>query len=123
VRPYVFIAAEDARGGFADVMNNWNLDAEQRYFRNLKEVINGMPSLTFSDKRLVFVSTDSAIYDLNYILDVPHTRANVPKLMRGNMQLSIGTDSQRRWAIYNWRDSKTTADSTWSYLKAIFSGS
>jgi len=121
----VFSSAEDARGRFADVMNNWNLDAEQRYFRNLKEVMNGTPSLTFSDTlpTPIFVSADSAIYDLNYTLYVPHTRASVPKLMRGNMQLYLGTDIQRRWAIYDWRDFKTTTDSTWSYLKAIFSSS
>jgi len=123
VRPFVFNAAEDARRGFADVMSHWDLDAEYRYFRNLKEVTAGLPSLSLPDKPPTFVSSDSVVYDLDYTLYFPHVRTGVPKLVRGNMQLYIGADDQHRWAIYYWRDSKTTSDSTWSYLKAVFSGS
>ncbi len=121
IRPYVFIAAEDARRGYPDVMNGWNLEGEQRYFTNLREATPGIPTLTLPDKPPTFVSSDSVVYDLDYTLSWPHIRSGIPKVVQGTMRLSIGTDG-KRWAIYEWRDSKTTADSTWSYLKAVFSG-
>jgi hypothetical protein len=120
-RPYVFYAADDARRSYPDVMSQWNLDAEQRYFRNLKEATSGIPSLSIPDKTPTFVSSDSVLYDLDYTLYFPHNRSGIPQIVRGNMHLSLATDG-KRWAIYQWRDSKTTSDSTWSYLKAVFSG-
>jgi len=122
VRPFVFTAAEDARRGYAEITNQWNLEAEQRSFRNLKEATTGNPSLTIPDTPPVYVSTDSVLYELNYTLFFPHNRNGVPQIVRGNMQLSLATDG-KQWSIYAWRDSKTTADSTWSYLKVVFSGS
>ncbi|MBI1802922.1 MAG: hypothetical protein HY033_10990 [Ignavibacteriae bacterium] len=121
VRAYIFIAAEDARRGYPDVVSQWSLESEQRYFRNLKEATSSTPSLTIADTPPVYVSTDSVLYDLNYTLFFPHNRSGVPQIVRGNMQLSLGTDG-KRWSIHQWRDSKTTSDSTWSYLKAVFSG-
>lgn len=120
-RPYVFTAADDARRSYPDVMNQWNLDAEQRYFRNIKEATAGIPSLTIPQNSPTFVSSDSVLYELDYTLYFPHNRTGVPQIVRGNMRLSLITDG-KRWAIYQWRDSKTTPDSTWSYLKAVFSG-
>ncbi len=120
-RPYVFVAADDARRSYPDVMNSWNLDAEQRYFRNLKEATSGIPALTIPPNPPTFVSSDSVLYELDYTLYFPHNRTGVPQIVRGNMRLSLITDG-KRWAIYQWRDSKTTTDSTWSFLKAVFSG-
>jgi hypothetical protein len=121
-RPYIFLAAEDARRSYPDVMNQWSLDGEQRYFRNLKEVTPGIPSLTVPDVPPVFVSSDSVIYSLNYTLFFPHNRIGIPQVVRGTMQLSLATDG-KLWSITQWRDSKTTTDSTWRYLKAVFWGS
>ncbi len=120
-RPYVFLAAEDARRGYPDVMNNWNLEGEQRYFTNLREATPEVPVLTLPDKPPTYVSSDSVVYGLDYTLSWPHIRAGIPTVVQGSMRLAVCTDG-KRWAIYYWRDSKTTADSTWSYLKAVFSG-
>ncbi len=121
-RPFVYAAAEDARRSYPDVMAAWNLEAEQRAFINMREATPGAPALVIPDRPPIYVSSDSVVYDLDYTLLVPHQRAAVPKLVRGTMRLSIGTDG-KRWSIYQWRDTKTAADSTWSYLKAAFSGS
>ncbi len=120
-RPYLFLAADDARRSYPDIMNQWNLDAEQRYFRNIKEATPGIPSLSIPDKSPTFVSSDSVLYQLDYTLYFPHTRAGIPQIVQGTMQLSLITDG-KHWSIYQWRDVKTTQDSTWSYLKAVFSG-
>jgi hypothetical protein len=122
VKPYSFLAAEDARRSYPDVMNQWSLESEQRYFRNLKEATAGLPSLLVPDAPPVYVSSDSVIYSLDYTLFFPHNRIGIPQLVRGTMRLSLATDG-KRWSITQWRDAKTTTDSTWSYLKAVFWGS
>ncbi|HUN65835.1 MAG TPA: hypothetical protein VMW43_07005 [Bacteroidota bacterium] len=121
-RPYYFQAAADAQRSYPDVMNQWNLEGEQRYFTNLKEATSGIPSLTIPDSPPIFVSSDSVIYSVDYTLFFPHNRIGIPQIVRGTMRLSLATDG-KRWAITQWHDSKTTTDSTWSYLKAVFWGS
>ena len=122
LRPYEYNAAEDARRGFPDVVNQWNLESEERSFRNLKEATGAAPALTIPDVPPIYVSTDSVLYELSYTLHYSHNRSGIPLTVRGVVQLSLLTDG-KRWSIYRWRDSKTTTDSTWSYLKAAFSGS
>jgi len=122
-RPYDFIASQEARANYPGLFNQWSLESERRYFQNLGTPANGAPSLIFSNQQTLTVSSDSVIYNMNYQLFFPHRRSNVPHLVQGNMQLYLGTDDQHRWAIYRWQDLKTSSDSTWSYWKAIFSGS
>jgi hypothetical protein len=57
---------------------------------------------------------------MNYLLYVPHQDSRAPRVVRGNIELYMVEDSLHRWSIYRWVDKKTTADSTWSYLKAWF---
>jgi len=100
----------------------WNLESERRYFQNAMATLNGTPMLTDS----IFTIDRSAgppataVYTMSYSLYIPHGDPRAPKLVRGNMELYFREDSLHRWSIYRWVDKKTTADSTWSYLKAWF---
>jgi hypothetical protein len=98
------------------------MEDEKIYFRNLGTPSGGVPFLSFDHQRLVFSSSDSLIYNMNYQLFYPHQSVAEPKYLRGNMQLHIGKDEQGRWSIYRWQDSKIPQDTlqTWSYLKAKF---
>lgn len=122
-RQYEFIASQEARANYPSVFSQWNLESERRYFQNLGTPGSASPYLTFTNQQTLTVSSDSVIYNMNYTLFFPHRRTNVPQLVQGNMQIHLGTDSQRRWSIYQWQDFKTTSDSTWSYWKGAFSGS
>ena len=123
-RPFEFIAAQETRARFPTVFDQWNLESERRYFQNLGAPANAIPSLTLHNQSAIYVGSDSVIYNTNYTLFFPHRRAGIPQVVQGNMQVYLGLDSQRRfWSIYRWQDSRTTSDSTWSYLKAVFSGS
>ena len=62
----------------------------------------------------------TAVFYLSYVLYVPHLDVRAPRSVRGNMELYMTEDSLHRWSVYRWVDKKTTADSTWSYLKAWF---
>lgn len=122
-RRYEFLPAAEARARFASIFNQWSLESERRYFQNLGAPSNGVPSLTFPNQPPVYTGTDSVIYNLNYTLFFPHRREGIPQAVQGNMQLYLGVDPRRLWSIYRWQDSRTTTDSTWSYWKAVFSGS
>lgn len=122
--PFQFLAASEARASFPGVFDQWSLESERRYFQNLGTPYNGIPSLTFRHQTTISVGSDSVIYNTDYTLFYPHRRPGIPQIVSGNMQLHLALDSQRRfWSIDRWQDFRTTTDSTWSYLKAVFSGS
>lgn len=122
VRQYEFIPSQETQANYAGVFSHWNLEAERQYFVHLGPATTGTPSLSLITQSSV-VSSDSVTYLISYSLYFPHSRSNVPQQVSGNMQISLGTDNQRLWSIYRWQDFKATRDSTWSYWKAVFSGS
>ncbi len=122
VRQYEFIPSQETQAAYAAVFSRWNLDAERQYFVHLGPPTTGTASLSLTQQSIVS-SSDSVTYMFSYSLFFPHSRSNVPQQVSGTMQLSLGTDNQRLWSIYRWQDFKTGKDSTWSYWKAVFSGS
>ena len=122
-RAYEFTPSQGVRANYPGLFSQWNLESERRYFLNLGSPKGSSPSLTFTNQQSLSVSSDSVIYNMNYMFIFPHHRANVPQMVQGNMQISIASDAQHHWSIYRWQDFQTVTDSTWSYWKAVFSGS
>ena len=122
VRQYEFIPSQETQANYAGVFSHWNLESERQYFVHLGTPATGTPSLGLTLQSIVS-SSDSVTYVYSYTLNFPHHRPNVPQQVSGTMQLSLGADNQRLWSIYRWQDFKATRDSTWSYWKAVFSGS
>ena len=118
LRPYIFEPSPEEQSKFPD----WNLESERRYFQNMVASLSGASSFGDSiyTKNIAAGPPASAVYFAAYTLYVPHQDARAPRLVRGNMELYMIEDSLHRWSIYRWVDKKTTADSTWSYLKAWF---
>lgn len=121
-RSYSFIPSAEVAAGYSSLFAQWGAEDELRYFRNIGKPSDAIPSLTFARQRQLATSSDSVIYNMDYVLYFPHARAGIPELFRGNMQLHLAADSRRQWSIYRWQDFKTTSDSTWSYLKAVYGG-
>ena len=119
VRPFEFIPSQETQANYAGIFNRWDLEAERQYFVRLGTP-SGTPSLSLSVQSRV-VNSDAVTYLMSYTLVFAHRRTDVPRLVRGNMQIFLGADSLRRWSIYRWQDFKTMRDSTWSYWKAVFS--
>jgi len=115
VRPFVFVPSS-----YYAVFNSWGIESERQYFLNLGAPAAGTPpslTLTMQDST---VTADSVRYSMSYRLFFPHHRSDVAKTVIGNMQLYLLRESHGLWFIYRWEDSRTTTDSTWSYLKASF---
>ena len=122
-RSYIFIPSAEISAQYASVFSSWTSENERHYFQNLGQPLNGTPYLTFSETTTLVVSSDSVVYTMNYTFYFPHRRTGITQSVQGNMQLYLGANSQRLWSIYRWQDNKTVSDSTWSYWKAVFSGS
>jgi len=122
-RAYTFVPSVEISAQYASVFAAWTPENERQYFQNLGAPLNGTPYLTLSSSRTLAVSSDSVVYSMEYTLYYPHRRSGVTAYVQGNMLLYLGTNEQRNWAIYRWQDNKTVSDSTWSYWKALFSGS
>ena len=113
LRQFVFIPSN-----YYGVFNQWNVESERQYFLNLGAPPSNTPptlTVTVIDSSL---SSDTARYSINYRLFFPHHRTDVAQTVQGNMQLYFLRDQQALWYIHRWEDSRTTTDSTWSYLKA-----
>lgn len=122
LRPYEFVPSTEAASTYASIFQTWTTDDERIYFRNLGTPSQGTPFLVFDNQQLVFSSSDSVIFNMNYQFFYPHQSQSEPQFVRGNMQLHLSADAQERWSIYRWQDSKIPQDSlpTWSFLKAKF---
>lgn len=113
---FTFVPSADFQG----IFRNWQLEDERRYFQNLGAPTSGSPYLTTSNEEYINQASTTAEYTADYILFYPHHQAGVPTEVRGYMHLYLQTDGQHGWSIYRWEDTRTTTDSTWSYLKAHF---
>lgn len=122
-REYIFIPSVEISAQYSSVFAAWTREDERFYFQNIGQPQNGTPYITFSSMQPMAVSSDSVVYSMDYTVFYPHRRDGVTQLVQGNMQVFIGANSQRVWSIYRWQDNKTVSDSTWSYWKAVFSGS
>ena len=118
--PFKFTPSPEVGSAYASIFRTWTIADERIYFQNLGKPDNGTPLMSDS-LRSFSNSSDSVIYTLDYTLYYPHRRQNIPQLVGGQMQLLLKPDSRRLWFIQSWQDYKTTRDSTWSYIKAVFS--
>ena len=121
-RPYEFIASQEIQGNYPGVFSHWTLENERQYYVRMGQPAGGAPYLSDSTLSSI-VGSDSVMYLMSYTLFFPHTRTDIPKVVQGNMQLSLGVNNQGLWSIYRWQDFKTVSNSTWSLWKAVFSGS
>ncbi len=113
-----FVFAPSA--GYETVFQTWKLDDEQRYFQNLGDPSGGVPVLDFSNMQELNRTATSAELTMEYFLYYPHRRTDVSRQVKGFMHLYLLVDNRQQWVIGRWEDTKTTSDSTWSYLKAHF---
>ena len=116
VQSFTFIPS----GNFQGLFQSWSLEDERRYFQNLGKPLYSVPILLLTNLNSENRTSTSVEFTTNYLLIYPHQRTNITKQVQGYMHLFLSIDPQQRWSIYRWEDSKTTSDSTWSYLKYNF---
>lgn len=107
-----------------EVFATWDKSAEKRYLDNL--IARTDPASTsqlfLSNQRLRQVSSDSAIFQADYIFVFQHNNPGTPKSGKGNMLVSLATDDNDLYYMRKWEDFRQNdTDFTWSEFRANFS--
>jgi hypothetical protein len=105
------------------VFQNWQITNEKNYFFNLI-TLSGLQStsLLFFSNMVSNTYSDSAVYDMEYLLRYDHPKTTVAKTLKGKLRFVLVINSRNLWAISRWIDFKNAdTDTTWSVLKANFS--
>jgi hypothetical protein len=121
--PFRFDAEPNARLVYSGAFSVWNRTSEQQYFEAMKAQLTPGAGMTLEFVTLTptSLSSDSAQYDSQYRLTVPHTRSGVPTVAVGRSVFWLASDRSRNWAIVRWTDLELKAgDFTWSDLKGTF---
>lgn len=105
------------------VFQNWQTVNERNYFYNLLSLTNAQStSLLFVTNVITNTYSDSAIYDMEYLVRFDHQKTNVAKTLTGKLRFIMVVNTKNLWAISRWIDFKAVdSDTTWSVLKANFS--
>lgn len=107
-----------------EVFTSWDKSAEKRYLDNLIARTNptSTSQLFLSNQRLRQVSSDSAIFQADYIFVFQHNNPGTPKSGKGNLLISLATDDNDLFYMRKWEDFRQNdTDFTWSEFKANFS--
>jgi hypothetical protein len=111
-------------GGVYAVFTVWNRQYEQQYFLNLRAALQAesLPSLTFSSEVTQNAFPDSQQFEKTYQLNIPHTRSDIAKVVRGKLQAVVVRESRSGfWYIRRWTDiALNQSDATWSDVKGVF---
>ncbi len=122
-----FDPSSDAQASYSEQFRSWSVNNERQAFSTMVAKLS--PSshcdIQVFDGHFEIRVPDSAVYLADYILTVPHTSASIPKVVAGNMRLTIVPNVLNQWSIERWIDSKSVSNDsiplTWSSLKAQFS--
>lgn len=107
-----------------EVFATWDKTAEKRYLDNLiaRTDQNSTSQLFLSNQRLRQISSDSAIFQADYIFVFQHNNPGTPKSGKGNLLISLATDEDDLFYMRKWEDFRQNdTDFTWSEFKANFS--
>ena len=120
---YFYVPDAQSLATYKHIFLNWNAFSEKLYMDKLiNETNTNASSVLFLDnKRFTPVTSDSTIFQADYIVVFQHNRLNLPKSAKGNITLSLVTDANDLYYIRKWEDFRQhDTDFTWSELKANF---
>lgn len=109
--------------GTYPIFASWDKNKENSYFTNIvTQTSESSTSNLFLSNVSSNITSDSAVYDSDYLLIFNHNRANVARQAKGKLRFVITHDSRNLWSIKSWTDFRVNdSDTTWSVIKANFS--
>jgi hypothetical protein len=122
-RSFQFEPSAQARSQYVGVFLSWTKQSEEQYFNKMiNEIASGSSASLVLSLNPVSVQSDSAQYDADYQLNIPHTQANIPKVFQGHSQFFLVRDRlSSMWYIARWVDLRDAQnDPGWSDLKGAF---
>jgi hypothetical protein len=100
------------------VLNIWDLSSERQYFNNLKSNLSQGANISLQFINAVNTPLgDSAIYSLDYTLQITSNNLTFAGQYSGSALLKIFLDSRNQWVIVDWQDIKKENLLCWSDLK------
>lgn len=120
---YRYIPDAKSQLNFLDIFAAWNPQSEKKYLDNLiTDTPTGSSVVFFDNSQLLQITSDSAIFQSDYVLVFQHRRTNIPKSAKGKLTITIATDSDDLFYIRKWEDFRQNdTDFTWSEFKGNFS--
>ena len=119
-KKYYFSPSSGALSQYPFLLNDWNVNNEDQYFKNLiTKVINQAPITLSMTNEQYSPQGDTLIYTATYSINVPNDESE-PKDYQGDVRFNMVRDSRSVWVIYYWQDTKSTSLPSWSELKGKF---
>lgn len=118
--PYLFIPSSEATFKF-NILTEWDLDAENTYFKNLINAIGADDNIILTLELLsnsVEGNVESRNY--NYTISLPFIDESISLIYEGNAFFKVNLDDNNQWVITEWIDTKTGDNPSWSELKGRF---
>lgn len=117
--PYTFSPSPESTFKF-NVLNEWDLEAEESYFRNLINAV-GEDNIILN-LELLSNSVEGSVENrnYNYRINLPIIDESTSSIYEGNAFFKVNLDDNNQWVITEWVDTKTGDNPTWSELKGRF---
>ena len=104
-----------------NVLTEWDLEAEEIYFRNLINAIDENKNIQLTLELLSnSVDGNSENRNYNYTISLPEFDESTSLIFQGNAFFTVNLDENNQWVITEWTDTKTGDNPTWSELKGRF---
>ena len=104
-----------------NVLTEWDLEAEEIYFRNLINAIDENKNIQLTLELLSnSVDGNSENRNYNYTISLPEFDESTSLIYQGNAFFKVNLDENNQWVITEWTDTKTGDNPTWSELKGRF---
>lgn len=118
--PYIFSPSSGSTFKY-NVLNEWNLEAEEIYFRNLVNAI-GDDQNVLLNLELISNSIDgqSESRTYKYTIRLPIIDESTSQIYEGLSFFKVNLDVNNQWVITEWTDTQSGDNPTWSELKGRF---
>lgn len=116
---YNFIPASGARESYPVFAEEWGIDQEVRFFRNLiaRVLEGGNINIVLSDSSSINYG-DSLLFTARYSILVPEQ--NQTSSFNGQFEMKLVADERLIWKIFRWLDIRTGVYLTWSDMKGFY---
>jgi hypothetical protein len=118
---FQFVPTTVAAGRYPTVFAAWSLQSERSYFSSIRVLATGatQSGLLFNGSFTV-IASDSAVYNGDYTLTIPHGVTGVSETVRGNVQFTLSLNRNSFWNISRWVDNPISGEASWSEWKGRF---
>jgi hypothetical protein len=118
---FTFIASSEAASQYPALNQDWNLNSEEIYFKNITGSSQDIPITLILSNSSFSQQGDSLIYTASYSITVPFIDPGIENNYHGDLIFYILRDNNLIWRIYFWQDLKSGDFQSWSELKGRFS--